>query len=295
MPGLQGDLTDRAGVVTGGGSGIGRALSLALADAGMDVAVADLDRAAAEETAAEIEARGRRALAVECDVTDPDAVRALADAAWSALDGVDLVWNNAGVVSTSPLLDTPLADLRWVLEVNAVAPFIGMVEFGRRFVEQGSPCRIVTTGSEHSLGVPNALSAPYTASKHAVLAFSDVLRREVPDFVGVSVLCPGLVSTRLWEADRNRPDGAAGTAADPLGKDMGRRLFDQGMPADEVAARAVAGIQRGDFVIVTHAHSRKFAAARCEEVLGAFDREALPGTDDRYDIEQIVLRMMTEG
>jgi NAD(P)-dependent dehydrogenase (short-subunit alcohol dehydrogenase family) len=290
MAGLQGDLTGKAGVVTGGGSGIGRALCLALAEAGMDVMAADVDLEAAEETARAVEAKGTRGAATRCDVTDPDDVRALADRAWEALDGVDLMWNNAGVVGTNLLLETPLEEMRWVLEVNALGPFIGMVEFGRRFLEQGTPCRIVTTGSEHSLGVPNAMSAPYTASKHAVLAFSDVLRREVPDFIGVSVLCPGLVSTRLWEADRNRPDDV-GTNA--MGHDMAKQLFDQGMPAEDLAARAVAGVQRGDFVIVTHAHSRKFAAERCEEVLGAFDREELPGADDRYDIDMIVNRMLT--
>jgi hypothetical protein len=79
-----------------------------------------------------------------------------------------------------------------------------------------------------------------------------------------------------------------------MGHDMAKQLFDQGMPADELAARAVAGIQRGDFVIVTHAHSRKFAAERCQEVLGAFDREALPGADDRYDIDMIVNRMIAD-
>jgi NAD(P)-dependent dehydrogenase (short-subunit alcohol dehydrogenase family) len=292
MAGLQGDLTGKAAVVTGGGSGIGRALCLALADAGMDVLAADLDLEAAEETARAVTARGTRGEAYRCDVTDPQAVRELADRSWEALDGIDLIWNNAGVVSTNLLLDTPLEDLRWVLEVNAVAPFIGMVEFGRRFVAQGTPCRIVTTGSEHSLGVPNAMSAPYTASKHAVLALSDVLRREVPDFVGVSVLCPGLVSTRLWEADRNKP--AEFGEPDALGHDMAKQLFDQGMPADELAARAVAGIERGDFIIVTHAPSRKFAAERGEEVLGAFDRDELPGADDRYDIDMIVNRMISE-
>jgi NAD(P)-dependent dehydrogenase (short-subunit alcohol dehydrogenase family) len=294
MAGLEGDLTGKAGVVTGGGSGIGRALCLALADAGMDVVAADIDVDAAEETARAVTARGVRGVAVPCDVTDPDDIRALADQAWAALDHIDLVWNNAGVVTSRAFLDTPLEDLRWVFEVNAFGPFLGMVEFGRRFVEQGTPCRVVTTGSEHSLGVANLFSAPYTASKHAVLAFSDVLRRETPDFFGVSVLCPGLVGTRLWEADRNRPVEFGG-GEDVVGHDMGRRLFDHGMPPDELAARAVAGVQRGDFLIVTHAHSRKFAAERCEEVLAAFDREELPGADDRYDIELIVQRMIEDG
>ncbi len=293
MPGLQGDLTGKAGVVTGAGSGIGRALSLALADAGMDVVAADIDLEAAEETARDVGARGTRGLAVECDVTDPEDVRELADAAWAAFDHVDLVWNNAGVVAPVALLDATLEDLRWTLDVNTVGPFLGMVEFGRRFVEQGTPARIAVTGSEHSLGVPHAFNAPYTASKHAVFALADVLRREVPDFIGVSVLCPGLVRTRLWEADRNRP--VEHGEQRHSGDDIGRRLFEEGMDPAELGARAVAGVQRGDFVIVTHAHSRRFAAERCEEVLAAFDREELPGADDRYDIDTIVNRLITGG
>jgi NAD(P)-dependent dehydrogenase (short-subunit alcohol dehydrogenase family) len=292
MPGLHGDLAGKAAVVTGGGSGIGRALCLALADAGMDVMAADLDLAAAEETARAVIARGTRGEAVLCDVTDPGDIRALADQAWAAFDHVDLIWNNAGVVTTDVLLDTSLEDMRWVTEVNTIGPFLGMVEFGRRFVEQGTPCRVVVTGSEHSLGIPNVMSAPYTASKHAVLGLADVLRRETPEFVGVSVLCPGLVSTRLWEAERSRPPEYGVEEAEP--SDMGRQLFEEGMDPGELAARAVAGIQRDDFIIVTHAHSRRFAAERSEEVLAAFDAEQLPGADDRYDIEKIVNRLISE-
>lgn len=290
MAGLQGDLTDKRAVVTGGGSGIGRALCLALADAGMDVVAADLDRAGAEETAALVADRGRRGVALPCDVTSEDSVRELADAAWAELGGVDLIWNNAGVVTTRPFLDTTLDDLRWVLDVNTVGVFLGMVEFGRRFAEQGTPARVVVTGSEHSLGVANLLSAPYTASKHAVLALADVMRREVPDHIGVSVLCPGLVTTRLWDAERNREDGHAGEGM--MDSDLGSQLFAAGMPADELAAAAVEGIQRGDFLIVTHAHSRRFAAERCDEVLGAFDARSLPGDDDRWDITAISTRLI---
>lgn len=215
MSGLQGDLTDKRAVVTGGGSGIGRALCLALAEAGMDVVAADLDLAGAEETAALVAERGRRGLALECDVTEEASVAALADASWDTLGSVDLIWNNAGVVTTRPFLETTLDDLRWVLDVNTVGVFLGMREFGRRFVEQGTPCRVVVTGSEHSLGVANLLSAPYTASKHAVLALADVLRRETPDFLGVSVLCPGpgddpAVGRRAQPGRRSRRRGDDG-------------------------------------------------------------------------------------
>jgi NAD(P)-dependent dehydrogenase (short-subunit alcohol dehydrogenase family) len=294
MAGLQGDLAGAAAVVTGGGSGIGRGISEALADAGVSVAVADIDLAAAEETAGAVGGRGVRSLAVECDVTDPEDVRELADAAWAAFDRVDLVCNNAGVVAPVAMLDATLDDLRWVFDVNTVGPFLGMVEFGRRFVAQGTPSRIVSTGSEHSLGVPHALNGPYTASKHAVLALSDVLRREVPDHVGVSVLCPGLVRTRLWEAERNRPLETGPSAPESDEDSIGRRLFDEGMDPAEVGRRTVEGIQRGDFLIVTHAHSRRFAEERCQEVLGAFDARELPGDDGRWDIEAIVNRLISE-
>jgi short-subunit dehydrogenase len=167
-----------------------------------------------------------------------------------------------------------------------------MVEFGRRFVEQGTPARIVTTGSEHSFGVPHALNGPYTASKHAVLALSDVLRRELPDHVGVSVLCPGLARTRLWEAERNRPIERGEGSTE--GEDFARQLFDEGMDPAEVGRRAVEGIRNDEFLIVTHAHSRRFAEERCREVAEAFDRQDPPGADDRWDIEKIVTRMLSQ-
>ena len=107
------------------------------------------------------------------------------------------------------------------------------------------------------------------------------------------LLCPGLVSTRLWEADRNRP--VEHGEQRHSGDEISRRLFEEGMDPAELGARAVAGIQRGDFVIVTHAHSRRFAAERCEEVLAAFDAEELPGADDRYDIDKIVNRLISGG
>lgn len=294
MAGLQGDLRGRVAVVTGGGSGIGRAIALALAAEGVDLVLADVDDAAATAVADEVRAEGVRAHPTRCDVTDADAVDALADEAWGEMGAVDLLVNNAGVVHSSNLLDTTPDDWDWVMGVNARGAYLAMRAFGRRFVAQETPSRILTTGSEHSLGVPHPSSAIYTASKHAVLALSDVLRREVPEHVGVSVLCPGLVRTRLWEADRNRdPDDEAGLSAPP---EMLALLFEEGLEAEELGRRAVEGVKRGDFLIVTHAHSARFAEARAEEVAAAFAAQAPPGEDDdRYDIEQVALRLLAEA
>lgn len=294
MAGLQGDLSGRAAVVTGGGSGIGRALSLALAGEGAHVAAADIDPDAAEAVASEVEDLGVRGVAVRCDVTDPDSVAAMADEAWGEFGHVDLLVNNAGVVHSSTLVETTPDDWDWVMGVNGRGAYLGLREFGRRFSEQGTPSRILTTGSEHSLGVPHPSSGIYTASKHAVLAMSDVLRREVPGHVGVSVLCPGLVSTRLWDAERNRaPDDDSGPAPE---LELMERLFGEGLEPDRLAALAVAGIKRGDFLIVTHAHSARFAAERAEEVAAAFAEQAPPGDDDdRYDIAAVALRLISEA
>ena len=122
----------------------------------------------------------------------------------------------------------------------------------------------------------------------------DVLRREVPDHVGISVLCPGLVSTRLWDAERNRNADDERGPAPP--SELMARVFDEGLDADRLAALAVAGIKRGDFLIVTHAHSARFAAERAEEVADAFAEQAPPGDDDdRFDIAAVALRLLSEG
>ena len=179
-------------VVTGGGSGIGRGIALALARAGSTVVVADIDAERAERVAAEVQSRGGEATGVACDVTDRDAVEDLAGSAWARHGHVDLVANNAGVFPKfASVLDTDEREARWVLEVNLMGVWYGCAAFGKRFVDQGTPAHILNTGSENSVGIPHTHAAFYTASKHGVLALSDVLRRELPDFVGVSVLCPG--------------------------------------------------------------------------------------------------------
>ena len=188
---------DTVAVVTGGGSGIGRGIALALARAGSTVVVADIDPARVVAVATELQSIGvgptrPEAMGVACDVTDRAAVEQLADVAWDRYGHVDLVANNAGVFPHfSSILDLEEDDARWVLDVNLMGVWYGCGVFGKRFVEQGTPAHILNTGSENSVGVPHTHAAIYTASKHAVLGLSDVLRRELPDFVGVSVLCRG--------------------------------------------------------------------------------------------------------
>jgi NAD(P)-dependent dehydrogenase (short-subunit alcohol dehydrogenase family) len=280
-------------VVTGGASGIGRGIALALAEKQAAVVLADVDQDGAAGVASELEARGARALAVACDVAEEAQVEALADRAWSAFGRVDLLFNNAGTSAGGPLLDSNAGDLAWIMAVNVAGVWHGCKVFGRRFREGKRPAWIVNTGSEHSLGVAHLYAGFYTASKHAVLGLSDVLRRELPEHVGVSILCPGVVDTAFWKAAERRP-GIYGGPGEP--QPVARRIMARGMDPLEVGRRAVAGVERGDFYIVTHAHARAFAEERWREISAAFDRQAPPRPgDERYDVNAIIRELLSRS
>ena len=277
------EIAGKRAVVTGGGNGIGRGIALALAAEGCHVVVADIDELAAHVVAAQLAATGVQALAVRCDVTDRTDVERLADRAFQHFGHVDIAINNAGVF---PPFRRAIAieeqDARWVLEVNLMGAWYGCSAFGRRFTEQGTPAHILNTGSENSLGVPHTGAAFYTASKHALLGLSDVLRRELPDFIGVSILCPGMVATNLADSVRSRPQRFGGAAAHAATAGFGLD------PAD-IGRAAVAGIKRGDFYIVTHPPVREIVAERAAEIQAAFDAQAprYPG-DESIDTRVIV-------
>ncbi|MFM2073307.1 MAG: hypothetical protein RLZZ623_3571 [Actinomycetota bacterium] len=253
-------------VVTGAGSGIGRGIAAALCGAGARVVIADIELDKAIAAASELP--DGRAIGVRCDVTDRADVERLADASWAQFGGVDVLVNNAGVFPPlAKVLDVLETDARWVLEVNLLGVWNGCVAFGRRFVEQGTPAHIVNVGSENSLGVPHTMAGFYTASKHAVLGLSDVLRRELPHHIGVSVLCPGMVATALSDASRNRPERFGGPVTS-------NRSAAVGMDPDEVGRRTVEGIQRGDFYIVTHPPVVELVDERAAELHAAFAAQA---------------------
>ena len=266
------ELENKVAVVTGGASGIGRGIARALAAEGTHVVVADVEQASAQETAAELKEKGVRSLAVACDVSDRASVEALADRTWKEFGKVNLLCNNAGVGAASPVVDTPPHNVEWVFSVNFFGVWNGCSVFIPRMRESEGPAHILNTGSEHSLGIPFAGMGIYTATKHAVLALSDVMRRELePDGIGVSILCPGVVATEIWNAGRNRPEQFGGPQQSP---EEFRNFVASGMDPDEVGRLTVAGIRRGDFYILSHPEIRPIVEARYQELLAAFDAQA---------------------
>jgi NAD(P)-dependent dehydrogenase (short-subunit alcohol dehydrogenase family) len=289
------NLVDKVAVVTGAAGGLGLAIARSLAKAGTHVMVADIQEEKAKEAAAEIENMGVRAAFAACDVSDRGSVEKLADQAWATFGNVDLIFNNAGVMSAiGPLIEGKEEDFRWIWEVNVLGVWNGCSVFGKRFIEQGRPAHIVNTGSEHSIAPAHPMAGFYTVTKHAILALSDILRMELPELVQVSILCPGLIATDLNQAGKHRPDRFGGpTSIAPEGA-SNANLADLGMGADIVADLAVEGVRRGDFYIVTHPHDRHYVVARYSELLTAFDKQA-PGFegDYKYDMRKIMADLMS--
>jgi len=196
---------DRVAVVTGGGSGIGRALVDVFAREGARVVVADVDEAAAVKVADGVRGRGGIAIAVRTDVTDLAQVEALADRAFTALGGVDILCNNAGVVTWGGIEQATHRDWQWVLGVNLWGVIHGIEAFVPRMIAGGRGGHIVNTASMAGLIASRGLGV-YNTSKYAVVGLSETLVKDLsPHGIGVSVLCPLGVATQIRESERNRP------------------------------------------------------------------------------------------
>jgi NAD(P)-dependent dehydrogenase (short-subunit alcohol dehydrogenase family) len=207
-PGLDTtELTGATAVVTGGGSGIGRSLVLLLAQRGARVHVVDRDLPRAEAVVAQVQAAGGAAVAHAVDVSDPDAVAALADAVF-AEGRLDLLFNNAGIGHAGAVVDTTLADWRGLVDVNLMGVVHGLHAFLPRLVAQPGRAAVVNTASMAGL-FPSPGLAPYSATKAAVVGLSEAVDREVVgDGVRVHALCPGVIATDIIRTATMRGRGS---------------------------------------------------------------------------------------
>ncbi|MCC7365130.1 MAG: SDR family NAD(P)-dependent oxidoreductase [Dehalococcoidia bacterium] len=203
------DLQGRVAVVTGAGSGIGRGIATVLAANGMNVVVADIDAASAEDAATALRAAGAEALAVQADVRKLDSVQTLADAAYERFGAVHVLCNNAGVMGWHHASEATHADWEFVLSVNLWGVIHGVEAFLPRFLAQGGEAHIVNTASIAGV-IPSAVSAVYSTTKYAIVGLSETMANELRETgIGVSVLCPGAVTSNLaTTTERERPDGA---------------------------------------------------------------------------------------
>jgi NAD(P)-dependent dehydrogenase (short-subunit alcohol dehydrogenase family) len=194
---LAHEFTGKVAVVTGAGSGIGRATALLLGRLGAKVHAADVDEGSARNVCAEIAGAGGQAVAHHVDVSDPASVEALAGAVYDEDGAVDILHNNAGVGGGGPVDETGLDEWQRVLGVNLMGVVHGIHFFVPRMLRQGRPAHIVNTASMAGL-VPIAEMAPYATSKHAVVGLSESLNAELsPRGIHVSAICPGFIDTGI--------------------------------------------------------------------------------------------------
>jgi NAD(P)-dependent dehydrogenase (short-subunit alcohol dehydrogenase family) len=271
----------RVAVVTGAASGIGRALAEAFARAGSAVVVADLDRAEVEMVAAGIRAAGGDAEAVTVDVSDAAAVDRLAATTLERFGRVDVLCNNAGVSTFNLLRDQTLDDWRWVFNVNLWGVIHGLHTFVPIMRSQGTPAHIVNTASIAGLLSGVAFIGPYNATKVAVVSISETLSQElaidqVP--IGVSVLCPSSVDTRVMESERGRPSAFGVEHRTEIAESVRVAIRDSftgpsGMTPAVVADRTLEAIRAGRFWIITHPGERSAVDARFTDVLANFPQD----------------------
>ena len=248
------DLTGRVAVVTGAASGIGRAVAEALARQGMRVVLADIDTAALNEACDELTAAGLDVHGVQTDVSSESDIDRLAALTIEQYKRVDVVHNNAGVVASGLIEEISTSAWEWVLGVDLWSVIYGARAFAPILKQQGSG-HIINTASTAGLQASPGIG-PYNVAKFGVIGLSETLRLECePHNVGVSVLCPGAVNTRIVDAERNRPKHvppSSGDAADRFTEKSSQLLRTQGLPPENVASMVVDAIQQNRFWVLTH-------------------------------------------
>jgi NAD(P)-dependent dehydrogenase (short-subunit alcohol dehydrogenase family) len=268
------EFSGKTAVITGAGSGIGAALARRAAAEGMNVVLADIRVGDAAAVAAEIGAD--RSLAVQTDVSDAASVASLADQAWDRFGSVDLLCNNAGIVPGGrhrKVWEYGLGDWQWSLGVNLYGVVHGMRAFVPRMIAANRPAHILTTASVAGV-VSGSGSACYGASKHAVVRATEALYaglKEIGAPIGVTMLCPGLVATGIYDAERHRPDAYADGDGPPREsadlEAMREELYRNATTPDQAADMAFAAIVEDRFYAFTTTSFDAAIRQRADDIL----------------------------
>lgn len=277
------DVAGKVAFITGGASGMGLAMARSFTAAGMKVAIADIEQAALDAVAKEFAASNADVITLQLDVTDRDAMEKAAEATEKAFGKIHVVCNNAGVAVGGPIDEMSYKDWDWVMGVNLGGVINGVQTFARRIESHGEGGHFINTASMAGhLGL--AGMSVYTTTKYAVVGMSESMRADFAGRnIGVSVLCPGVVNTKIFESGRNRPEALSAdtdTASNLLMGDTPDTERDARMAAllNNALDPAVVGdmvlhaILNDEFYIFSHPEFQQATAMRSEEMVESFER-----------------------
>jgi NAD(P)-dependent dehydrogenase (short-subunit alcohol dehydrogenase family) len=271
------DFQDKVVVITGGATGIGFSFAKQFGNEGAKIVIGGLRKNRIDEAVKQLISLGIDAKGTVADVTQHSEVEALADFAWNEFGKADIILNNAGImVFGTSIIDLTIDDFLATYNVNVFGVVNGSSIFGKRFIEQGTPAAIYNVGSENSLfhGVP--MGAIYVSSKHAVLAITESLKEEMPDFIDVGFICPGFVRSEL-------------------GGDEATEAMKHGMDTDHFTSVTMEQIKAGKFYIVSHAYNMVRIEERYKEIKEAYETYAPRYEDDiEFDIRTLFSNMEME-
>ena len=273
------DVAGKTAFITGGASGMGLAMARSFAKAGMKVVIADIEQAAREAAQAEFESSNAEFLVLPLDVTDRAAMKEAADATEERFGKVHVVCNNAGVAVGGPIDQMAYNDWDWVNKVNLDGVVNGIQTFTERMKAHGEGGHFVNTASMAGhISIPGL--SVYTGTKFAVVGISETMRADLlPHDIGVSVLCPGLVNTNIFDSGRNRPEDLPGASltplVDPNAGDLSAQLEQMRHTALDPAVvgdMVLHAIRENEFYIFTHPELEAMTDARKDEMASAFAR-----------------------
>jgi NADP-dependent 3-hydroxy acid dehydrogenase YdfG len=261
-------LAGKVAVITGAASGIGRALAEQCGQAQMKVVLADIEVTVLEEVEDTMRTGGVDVVAVPTDVAKAESVAELARRTLAYFGAVHLLFNNAGVAVGGPIWQASVADWEWTLGVNLWGVIHGIRTFVPLMLQQAEPCHIVNTAS-----IAGLISTPwlgvYNVTKHGVVTLSETLYQELQaagSQIGVSVLCPGWVKTRIGESARNRPDAPADALPARLGGDGVAKAIAAGLSSSVVAEQVLTAVRERRFYVLTHPEMNPLIEARHADI-----------------------------
>jgi NAD(P)-dependent dehydrogenase (short-subunit alcohol dehydrogenase family) len=270
------EFAGKTAVVTGAGSGMGKAFALRWGAEGMNVVIGDIQQDALDATVAELSAAGVPVLGVRTDVSKLPDIEALADAAEERFGKIHLVNNNAGVEGylDGPIWEATSRDWEWTLSVNLMSVIYGVQTFVPRMLAHGEPGHIVNTCSMTSV---IAAGNMYGVCKHAILALTEVLAADLAAAgarIGATGLCPGIIATNLFHGSRNRPDSLANEGGmSSSGAELRERMhatLSKGMPPSEVADKLVTAVRENALYLLTdHEWDSRIEARHAAIMAGA--------------------------